>query len=94
MALFYQPIIDYFLHHYKDAVHQSEIRFFGMEHSLMIIIAIVIITIGSAKAKRKLTDKEKYKTMAIWFTVALLIILISIPWAFSPLASRPYFRSF
>ena len=91
---FISPIIDYFLHHYKDAVHQREIRFFGMEHSIMMIIAIVMITVGSAKAKRKLTDKEKFKTMAIWFTVGLLIILTSIPWAFSPLASRPYFRPF
>lgn len=91
---FISPIIDYFLHNYKDAVHQRNIRFFGMEHSVMMITAIVIITIGSAKAKRKLTDNEKFKTMAIWFMVGLLIILISIPWAFSPLASRPYFREF
>ena len=91
---FISPIINYFLHHYKEAVHEREIRFFGMEHSVMMLTAIVIITIGSAKAKRKLTDKEKFKTMAIWFTVALLIILISIPWAFSSFASRPYLRPF
>ncbi len=91
---FISPVIDYFLHHYKDAVHEREIRFFGMEHNIMMIAAIVIITIGSAKAKRKSTDKEKFKTMAIWFTIGLLIILVSIPWKFSPLASRPYFRQF
>lgn len=73
---FISPLIDYFLHYYKDAVHQKETRFFGMEHSVMMIIAIVIITIGSAKAKRKLTGKEKFKTMAIWFTVALLIFYL------------------
>ena len=91
---FISPIIDYFLHNYKDAVHQRAIRFFGMEHSLMMLIAVVIITIGSAKAKRKKTDTEKFKTMAMWFSIALLIILISIPWPFSPLAGRPYFRFF
>jgi len=91
---FISPIIDYFLHHYKDAVHQREIRFFGMEHSLMMITGIVIITIGSAKTKRRQTDNEKFKIMAIWFTIGLLIILTSIPWGFSPFASRPYFRPF
>ncbi len=91
---FISPVTDYFLHNYKDAVHQREIRFFGMEHSFMMITAILIITIGSAKAKRKQTDKEKFKTMAIWFTIALLIILANIPWPFSPLTSRPYFRIF
>jgi uncharacterized membrane protein len=86
--------VDYFLHHFNAAVHQREIRFFGMEHSLMMFIAIIIITIGSAKAKRKATDTEKFRIMTIWFAVALFIILTSIPWAFSPLTSRPHFRSF
>jgi H+/gluconate symporter-like permease len=91
---FVSPIIDYFLHHYETAVHQREIRFFGMEHNLMMILAIVIITIGSMKAKRKPTDVEKHKTMALWFSFALLIILLNIPWSFSPFASRPLFRAF
>jgi cytochrome bd-type quinol oxidase subunit 2 len=91
---FISPIIDYFLHNYKIAVHQREIRFFGMEHNIMMIIAILIITIGSFKAKRKPTNQEKFKTMAIWFTIGLVIILISIPWTFSPFAQRPLLRQF
>lgn len=94
LLYFVSPIIDYFLHNYKEAVHLREIRFFGMEHSLMMMTAIVVITIGSVKAKRKPTDTEKFKTMAIWFSVGLLIILTSIPWSFSPLVSRPNFRVF
>ncbi len=91
---FISPIVDYFLHHFKAAIHQREHRFFGMEHSLMMFIGIVVITIGSMKAKRQPADKQKFKTIAIWFTIALLIILSSIPWTFSPLVSRPYFRGF
>jgi len=89
---FISPIVAYFLHNFSTAVHERAIRFFGMEHITMMLIAITLITIGSAKAKRKPTGKEKFKTMAIWFTVALLIILSSIPWSFSPLISRPNFR--
>lgn len=91
---FISPIIDYFLHNYKSAVKVDGIRFFGMEHSLMMLIAIILISIGSVKAKNKSNDKEKFKAMAIWFSLGLLIILISIPWPFSPLASRPFFRAF
>ncbi len=91
---FISPVVNYFLHNFKDAVHLREIRFFGMEHSLMMFTAVVFITIGSAKAKRKLTDKEKFETILIWFSVALFIILLNIPWKFSPLISRPYFRTF
>lgn len=88
------PVVRYFLGYFKTAVHQREIRFFGMEHITMMLIAIVLIKIGSVKAKRQPTDKQRFKTMAIWFTIALIIILSSIPWQFSPLTSRPYFRSF
>ena len=91
---FISPIVNYFLHNFKDAVHERQIRFFGMEHITMMLAAIILITIGSAKAKRKVADKEKFKTMAIWFTIALLLILSSIPWSFSPLISRPLFRAF
>lgn len=91
---FISPVVDYFLHHFKEAVHERQIRFFGMEHITVMIIAIVVITIGSAKAKRKQTDKEKFKTMTIWFSIGLLLIITSIPWQFSPLTSRPYFRAF
>ena len=91
---FISPIVNYFLHNFGTAVHERPIRFFGMEHITMMLIAITLITIGSAKAKRKSTDREKFKTMAVWYTIALLIILSSIPWSFSSLISRPSFRPF
>lgn len=91
---FLSPLVSYFLQNYSEAVKIRGIRFFGMEHSLMMLLAIVIITFGSAFAKRKTTDREKFKTMALYYTIALIIILISIPWPFSPMAMRPYFREF
>lgn len=91
---FISPIVGYFLNHFSVAMHQRTIRFFGMEHVTMMLIGITVVTIGSARAKRKTTDTERFKTMAIWFTIALLIILSSIPWSFSPLISRPNFRPF
>jgi cytochrome c biogenesis factor len=91
---FISPVVAYFLHNFSVAMHERAIRFFGMEHITMMLIGITLITIGAAKAKRKKDDREKFKTMAIWFTVALLVILSSVPWSFSPLISRPNFRPF
>jgi len=91
---FISPIVHYFLANFKTAVHEREIRFFGMEHVTIMLTAITVISIGSAKAKRKTTGQEKFKTMAIWFTIGLLLILTSIPWSFSPLVNRPSFRAF
>lgn len=91
---FISPVVRYFLKHTGQAIHLREIRFFGMEHVTMMLTAIVIITIGSAKAKRKAAGTEKFRTMAIWFTIGLFLILSSIPWSFSPLIHRPLFRWF
>lgn len=88
------PIIRYFFENFKDAVKLREIRFFGMEHSLMMFLAISAITFGSYTAKRKVNDTAKFKTMTIWFLIGLIIILANIPWGFSFFVSRPYLRLF
>jgi len=91
---FISPIVKYFLAQKKEAIQQLDMAFFGIIHISLMLIAVVVITIGSASAKRQPTDKAKFKTMILWFSVALLIIFVAIPWPFSPLANRPYFRAF
>ena len=88
---FISPLVASF--HLHDATHGPTTLFFGAQHVAVMTTAIVVLTIGSALAKRQATDPAKFRTMALWFTAALLLILIAIPWPFSPWASRPYFRS-
>lgn len=86
------PIIKYFWHNFNEAIQNLDTAFFGLIHIILMLTAIILITIGSALSKRKTTDNEKFKTMLVWFLISLIIILIAIPWPFSPLANRPYFR--
>ncbi len=86
------PVINYFWSNFTVAIQNPDTTFFGLVHILLMLTAIILITIGSAKAKRKPTDKEKFKTLLVWFTISLVILFIAIPWPFSPLAARPYFR--
>ncbi|MDA6069812.1 hypothetical protein NJT12_09290 [Flavobacterium sp. AC] len=86
------PIVKYLWANFSTAIQNMDSAFFGILHILLMLTAIVLITIGSALAKRKPTDRDKFKTMLIWFSIALFIIFIAIPWPFSPLASRPYLR--
>ncbi|OQP58818.1 hypothetical protein [Niastella populi] len=91
MVLYFQsPFIKYFLKY--GAREGFAYLFFGVIHSTLMLVAIVIVTIGSAMAKRKKTDKEKFRTMLLWYSLALAIIFIAIPWPFSPFANRPYLR--
>ncbi len=87
------PLIKYFWGNFNATIHVLEATFFGIIHALLMITSVVLITIGSALSKRKKTDREQYKTMFVWFSAALLIIFIAIPWSFSPLANRPYLRT-
>ncbi|UFH53201.1 hypothetical protein [Spirosoma sp. KNUC1025] len=88
------PIIKYFFANFKQEMQRIDLAFFGIIHSLLMLAAIVFITIGSALAKRKPTDSEKFRTMLLWFSMALILIFVAIPWPFSPLANRPYLRSY
>lgn len=89
---FNSPIVKSFWANFATSSNTSNSIFFGLAHMLLMIVAIVFISVGSAKAKREQTDRKKFKLIANYFSLAVLIILISIPWPFSPLASRPYFR--
>lgn len=51
-----------------------------VEHPLMMIIAVVLITIGYSKHKKKLTSTPKFKVLAIFYTLALISVLAKIPW--------------
>lgn len=67
-------------------------RFFTMEHSTMMIIAIVFITFARILSKKAPTDTVKFKRLFVFCFIALLIILIAIPWplSFYPI-QRPWF---
>jgi len=84
------PIIKYYFLGLGDT--SGEPLFFGLIHIILMLTAIVVITIGSAKAKRKSVDAEKFHTMLLWYSAALCMIFIAIPWPFSPLSHRPYIR--
>jgi len=72
----------------KDA----SIRFFTVEHTLGMLIAVILVTIGSAKSKRAATDEKKFKTIAWMFGIALVLVLASIPWPFREMfAARGWF---
>lgn len=60
----------------KNKVLRSNI----IEHPLTMIIAVVLITIGYSKHKKKLTSKPKFKMLAIFYTLALILVLAKIPW--------------
>ncbi len=67
--------------HVEGMMQSAVLRFYGMEHILMMIIAAVLVTIGYSKGKRQ-PAPQRYKTLFIFNLIALIIILAAIPWPF------------
>jgi hypothetical protein len=62
----------------KNAV----MRYWVMEHFVGMLIAIALITVGRGVAKKSIPDAAKFKRAFWLFLVALIIILVTIPWPF------------
>jgi len=69
-------------------------RFFSMEHAVMMIIAWLLVHMGRSMVKRTSIDTVKHKRSLIYFGIAILIILLMIPWPFRTEIARPWFRAF
>jgi hypothetical protein len=58
----------------------TESRLLALEHPLINIIAIVLITIGWSKHKKLIASESKFKTFSIFYGLGLVLILSRIPW--------------
>jgi hypothetical protein len=65
-----------------EVMKNATLRFFSMEHSLMMIIAWLLVHIGRSMVKRSDSDAQKHKRSLIYFGLAIVIILVMIPWPF------------
>ena len=64
----------------SEVMKTAGVRLYLVEHPLINIIAIVLITIGYSKHKKKLTSISKFKTILIFYILGLVCLLSRIPW--------------
>ncbi len=57
------------------------LRLTSLEHPLINLIAITLITIGWSKHKKLTTSESKFKTFSIFYGLGLVLILSRIPWS-------------
>jgi len=63
-----------------EAMKEPLARLFALEHPLINIIAITLITIGHSRAKRAVEDKKKFSTITLFYAIGLILLLSRIPW--------------
>jgi hypothetical protein len=55
-------------------------RFFALEHFLLMFLAVVFVHLGSVFSRKADSDVKKHRTAAIYFSLAVLLVLAGIPW--------------
>ena len=63
-----------------SAMGNREMRFFFVEHITLMVLAAVVVQLGSILAKKADEDAKKHKRAAICFTLGLVLILGGMPW--------------
>ncbi len=82
IIFFLSPLVVWFsgTHSMGEIMKDSTLRLYNVEHPLTMILMIVFITIGYSKHKKKLTSTPKFKMLAIFYTIAWILMLSRIPW--------------
>jgi hypothetical protein len=77
-----------------DNMKDTALRFFTLEHALLMLIAWILVHAGRVAVKKVGTPHSKFKRSLVYFGIALLLILIAIPWPFREEVARPWLRWF
>jgi len=59
----------------KETMGNALLRFWSMEHGLIMLIAVVLITVGRVKSKKSTTDLLKHKKGVTFYIFAFIIII-------------------
>ena len=66
----------------SETMSNGLLRFFTVEHTVMMLIAVALVTIGSRKSRKAVSDKGRFSNILWWFLAGLVIMLAAIPWPF------------
>ncbi|NUQ12589.1 MAG: hypothetical protein HUU26_09745 [Gemmatimonadaceae bacterium] len=88
LYLFYSPITRSGFGDMGAAMRDAPVRYFLVEHPVIMVAAIAVAHVGSVKVRRAASDAERFQRAAIWFGLAFAAIAGFVPWA------RPMLPSF
>jgi hypothetical protein len=88
---FLSPITRLGLRNFAAAMQISVARFFTIEHVIGMIVGIALVHIARVKIRKTTDAQRKHRLAMVLFGIALIVMIVSIPWPGMPVA-RPLFR--
>ncbi|MGQ7870066.1 hypothetical protein [Sunxiuqinia sp. sy24] len=81
LYFFLSPITNAAFQNFGAAMKNADLRFYAVEHFLMMLIAVVLVHIGRSKSKKAVQPRKKFGISLIFFGIAYIIMLAAIPWS-------------
>lgn len=91
LYFFASPLVQLFFKNMGGAMGNPQVRYFGVEHIFIMILALGISHAGRTLSRRATDPVKKHRAAALLFGLSLLVVLAAIPWPFSAMA-RPWIR--
>jgi len=91
LYLFLSPITKMGVRNLAAAMQIDTVRFFTVEHLAGMIIGIALVHIGRVRIRKATDASRKHRLAMMFFGVALVVMIIVIPWPGMPVA-RPLLR--
>jgi hypothetical protein len=88
------PLFSMLKNNAKEVMQDDSLRFFAVEHETMMLLAWILVHIGRSSVKKAVTPAAKHKRMLIFFGLAIVLIIVAIPWPFRQDIGQPLFRWF
>ena len=73
---FFSPLVNY--SNMAEAMKNTLTRYWTVEHSVLMLFAIILITIGHSRSKRAALAFNKHRAIALYYGLAILVILLAI----------------
>lgn len=81
LYVFLSPLTQSAFQNMGAAMSDITLRFFAVEHLAVMVVAVVLAHVGRALTRRA-SEAGKHQRAALWYGLALLVILFAIPWPF------------
>jgi uncharacterized membrane protein len=73
---FFSPLVNY--SNMGQAMKDTMTRYWTVEHSVMMLFAIILITLGHSRSKKAADSFNKHRSIALYYGLAVLVIVVAI----------------
>ena len=92
LYLFCSPFVSLDLENFKTTVSNPIMRFWTLEHPIMMILFVILIQVARIIVKKTTDPLKKHKKNLTFLLICVFILIAGSPWPFSKV-QRPLFRS-